>query len=51
MRASVVGVLAARGVVLSAFVRGSLDACRDSRTMERWLAQAAVAISAADALR
>lgn len=49
-KAAIVAVLAARGLPVSADLRERIADCRDGATLERWIAGAAVAGSAAEAL-
>ena len=51
VRSSLRNVLAVRRLVLSAEDEARIDACTDLDTLYRWLEQAVVAASAADALR
>ncbi|MEI8257444.1 MAG: Rpn family recombination-promoting nuclease/putative transposase [Deltaproteobacteria bacterium] len=44
--AAIVAVLAARGVVVSAPARASIEGCTDAATLDRWIARAAIAASA-----
>ena len=50
-RRSLRGVLDARGLVLAADDQARIDVCDDTNTLERWLKQAVVASSVAEALR
>jgi hypothetical protein len=50
-RKSLRGVLDARGLVLAADDQARIDVCDDTNTLERWLKQAVVASSVAEALR
>ncbi len=47
---ALLGVLAARGLALDEAQRASVDGCRDAEALQRWLARAAVATTAADIL-
>lgn len=51
LRAAVRRVLARRGLALSPEQDARIEACSDTATLERWLEEAAVASSAAEALR
>ena len=44
--AAIFAVLAARGVVVSAPARASIEGCTDAATLDRWIARAAIAASA-----